>query len=82
LFTEHIFASAPKLDAQGLIRMDEHELADAVQAELRERFAALAPGDAFDLSLYERFMAAYARTRGFGVPGVDYANAFDTEDVC
>jgi enoyl-[acyl-carrier protein] reductase/trans-2-enoyl-CoA reductase (NAD+) len=91
LFSEHLFspvpgvqtsASAPKLDAQGLIRMDEHELADAVQAELRERFAALAPGDAFDLSLYERFMAAYARTRGFGVPGVDYSEEFDTEDVC
>lgn len=82
LFTEHIFASVPKLDAHGLIRMDEHELADAVQDALRERFAALAPGDAFDLALYERFMAEYARTRGFGVVGVDYSKAFDTDEVC
>jgi enoyl-[acyl-carrier protein] reductase/trans-2-enoyl-CoA reductase (NAD+) len=78
LFTEHIFSAAPKLDAQGLIRMDERELADAVQDALRERFAALAPGDAFDLALYERFMAEYARTRGFGVAGVDYTAEFDT----
>jgi enoyl-[acyl-carrier protein] reductase/trans-2-enoyl-CoA reductase (NAD+) len=91
LFTEHIFssvpgtqtsASSPTLDAQGLIRMDERELDDLVQEKLRERFAALAPGDAFDLALYERFMAEYARTRGFGVAGVDYSAAFDTDDVC
>lgn len=82
LFREHIFASAPTLDAQGLIRMDERELADGVQNALRERFLALAPGDAFDVALYERFMAAYARTRGFGVPGVDYEAEFDTDAVC
>jgi enoyl-[acyl-carrier protein] reductase/trans-2-enoyl-CoA reductase (NAD+) len=82
LFTDHIFSPVPKLDGQGLIRMDEHELADAVQDALRERFAALAPGDAFDLALYERFMAEYARTRGFGVAGVDYTAAFDTDEVC
>lgn len=80
LFTEHIFGT-PQLDAQGLIRMDERELGDAVQDKLRERFAALAPGDAFDLALYERFMAEYARTRGFGVAGVDYAQEFDTDLV-
>jgi enoyl-[acyl-carrier protein] reductase/trans-2-enoyl-CoA reductase (NAD+) len=78
MFTEHIFAEAPKLDAHGLIRMDERELADAVQDALAQRFAALAPGDALDLALYERFMAEYARTRGFGVAGVDYSQAFDT----
>jgi enoyl-[acyl-carrier protein] reductase/trans-2-enoyl-CoA reductase (NAD+) len=79
LFSEHVFATAPKLDAQGLIRMDERELSDAVQGELGRRFEALAPGDAFDVVLYQRFMAAYARTRGFGVPGVDYDAEFDTE---
>jgi enoyl-[acyl-carrier protein] reductase/trans-2-enoyl-CoA reductase (NAD+) len=82
LFREHIFADAPKLDAHGLIRMDERELAEPVQGELAQRFGALAPGDAFDRSLYERFMAAYARTRGFEVPGVDYAAEFDTDVVC
>jgi enoyl-[acyl-carrier protein] reductase/trans-2-enoyl-CoA reductase (NAD+) len=82
MFGEHIFASAPKVDAQGLIRMDERELAEPIQAALTQRFAALAPGDAFDVSLYERFMNAYARTRGFGVAGVDYEAAFDTDDVC
>jgi enoyl-[acyl-carrier protein] reductase/trans-2-enoyl-CoA reductase (NAD+) len=81
LFTEHVYASAPRLDAEGLIRMDEHELADDVQDALRERYAALQVGDAFDLALYERFMTAYARTRGFCVPGVDYAAEFDTDAV-
>jgi trans-2-enoyl-CoA reductase len=65
-----------------LLQMDDRELAPEVQAELARRFAALAPGDAFERELYDRFMTAYARTRGFAVPGVDYEAEFDTDAVC
>lgn len=82
MFREHIFREAPTLDEHGLIRMDDRELADDVQAELARRFAALQPGDAFDAKLYEKFMTTYARTRGFGVEGVDYEAAFDTDEIC
>lgn len=82
LFREHLFSGEPKPDEQGLIRMDDRELADEVQAKLAERFAALAPGQDFDRALYERFMAGYARTRGFNVEGVDYQAEFDTDAVC
>lgn len=83
MFREHFFGGAtPKLDAEGLLRMDDRELSDEVTAQMIQRFAALAPGDAFDRGLYDRFMAAYARTRGFGVPGVDYTAEFDTDEVC
>jgi enoyl-[acyl-carrier protein] reductase/trans-2-enoyl-CoA reductase (NAD+) len=82
MFREHFFDAAPQLDDEDLLRMDRRELADDVKAEMAKRFAALAPGDAFDRVLYDRFMTAYARTRGFAVPGVDYAAEFDTDAVC
>jgi enoyl-[acyl-carrier protein] reductase/trans-2-enoyl-CoA reductase (NAD+) len=82
MFRDHIFAAEASPDEEGLIRMDDIELGEDVQAELRSRFEALSPGDAFDVGLYERFMADYARTRGFEVPGVDYEAEFDTDEVC
>ncbi|HLT40915.1 MAG TPA: hypothetical protein VK034_31775, partial [Enhygromyxa sp.] len=82
MFSDHVFAPEPGTDAEGLIRMDDRELADHVQAQLRQRFEALAPGQAFDRALYDRFMTEYARTRGFEIDGVDYQAEFDTDEVC
>lgn len=72
----------PVVDAEGLVRLDDVELDDAVQAELSARFFAGKPGDPFDPELYQSFMDEYARTRGFCIPGVDYAAEFDTDEVC
>ncbi|WP_181198242.1 hypothetical protein [Enhygromyxa salina] len=82
MFNEHFFDAEPKPDADKLIRMDDRELQPEIQDELARRFEALKPGDSFDRGLYDRFMAAYARTRGFGVEGVDYEAEFDTDEVC
>ena len=82
MFREHFFASEPAPDGEGLIRMDDRELAPAIQSQMAERFAALGPGDAFPRELYERFMGEYAKTRGFEIAGVDYAAEFDTDEVC
>ena len=35
-----------------------------------------------DLALYQGFMDEYARTRGFCIPGVDYSEEFDTDEIC
>ncbi len=80
MFRENFFGQEPSLDAEGLLRMDERELAPEVLAQLAERFAAYAPGDAFERELYDRFMTAYSRTRGFEVEGVDYERPFETDD--
>ena len=82
MFDEHFIAGGPRLDEEGLLRMDDRELTDEVQAEMAKRFAAAEPGDAFDDRLYDAFMSAYAATRGFDVPGVDYEAEFDTDEVC
>ena len=82
MFSEHFFGTEPKPDEEGLIRMDDRELSDDTQAALRARFEAYKAGDAFELGLYDRFMRAYAQTRGFDVEGVDYQAEFDTDAVC
>lgn len=82
LFDEKLAGEAPVVDDEGLVRMDDRELEPAVLDELVRRFEALREGDAFDEALYDRFMAAYARTRGFGVEGVDYEAPFDVDAVC
>jgi enoyl-[acyl-carrier protein] reductase/trans-2-enoyl-CoA reductase (NAD+) len=70
------------VDAEGLIRMDDRELAAEVQGELQRRFDGIREGDVLDLAIYQRFMDEYAQTRGFGQPGVDYEAEFDTDVVC
>jgi enoyl-[acyl-carrier protein] reductase/trans-2-enoyl-CoA reductase (NAD+) len=86
MFDEH-FGSAGSvftggLDAEGLLRMDDRELAEPVQAELAARFTAATPGEPFPDPLYDAFMTAYAQTRGFAVPGIDYAAEFEPAAVC
>jgi enoyl-[acyl-carrier protein] reductase/trans-2-enoyl-CoA reductase (NAD+) len=82
MFAEHFGAAGPTLDDEGLLRMDDRELAAEIQDAMAERFAGATVGDSFDEGLYQRFMDAYAATRGFAVPGVDYDAEFDTDEVC
>jgi enoyl-[acyl-carrier protein] reductase / trans-2-enoyl-CoA reductase (NAD+) len=82
MFDEHFGAAGPSLDAEGLLRMDDRELAEPIQAEMTARYAAAHPGDAFPDGLYDAFMTAYAQTRGFAVPGVDYEAELDPAAVC
>jgi enoyl-[acyl-carrier protein] reductase/trans-2-enoyl-CoA reductase (NAD+) len=82
MFDEHFGFDDPTLDEEGLLRMDDRELRDEVQVEMTRRFDAAVPGTPFPDPLYDAFMTAYAQTRGFAVPGVDYDTDFDTDDVC
>lgn len=81
LVNEHLGPAGPKPDEEGLIRMDDRELGDEVREAIAARFGSAKPGDAFDDAAFQRFMAEYARTRGFEVPGVDYGAEFDTDEV-
>lgn len=82
MFEEHFGEAGPSLDDEGLLRIDDRELAPDVQAEMDRRLASSKPGDRFPDAAYEAFMHAYARTRGFDVPGVDYDAEFDTDEIC
>ncbi|HET6585887.1 MAG TPA: hypothetical protein VFG69_20665 [Nannocystaceae bacterium] len=79
MFDDHFGSSGPTLDAEGLLRMDDRELAADVQTEMARRFDSSRPGEPFPVELYDRFMSEYARTRGFEVDGVDYDAEFETD---
>jgi enoyl-[acyl-carrier protein] reductase/trans-2-enoyl-CoA reductase (NAD+) len=79
MFDEHFGDAGPQLDDEGLLRMDDRELAADVQTEMARRFESSRPGEPFPVDLYDRFMTEYARTRGFEVEGVDYDAEFETD---
>ncbi|MEZ4448888.1 MAG: hypothetical protein R3B09_05345 [Nannocystaceae bacterium] len=82
MFAERVPAGGdPVVDGEGLVRMDDRELADDVQAEMRRRFDAYGVGDDFEGDLHQRFLDEYARTRGFAVDGVDYAAEFESTEL-
>lgn len=83
LFTERLVdGQEVQVDEEGLVRMDDRELAEPVQAEMQKRYDAFEAGGEVPRALFDRFISAYAQTRGFEVPGVDYEAAFDTDKIC
>lgn len=83
LFKQHVMGvDEPEVDAERLIRMDDRELSEDIQAQMQARFAELTPGAELERRLFSAFMSEYEQTRGFGVEGVDYDAAFDTDAIC
>jgi len=82
LFREHFGPDGPTVDEDGLLRMDNVELQDEIQAEVASRYEALQDGSPYPDASFDAFMRAYGQTRGFDVDGVDYDAEFDTDEVC
>jgi len=82
LFRDHLGPDGPTVDDHGLLRMDDIELGEDIQAEIATRYAAVEDGSPFPEASFDTFMRAYGQTRGFDVEGVDYEAEFDTDEVC
>jgi enoyl-[acyl-carrier protein] reductase/trans-2-enoyl-CoA reductase (NAD+) len=65
-------AATPDLDAQGRIRLDRWELADAVQAAVAERWRSATAEAIAEVADVDWFRAQFRGLYGFDVPGVDY----------
>jgi enoyl-[acyl-carrier protein] reductase/trans-2-enoyl-CoA reductase (NAD+) len=73
LFREHIApGKTPKLDAEGRVRLDEFELREDVQAEVRERWDAITTERVPELCDIAGYKEDFMRLFGFQVKGVDY----------
>lgn len=74
LFRTHLAdgATSPTLDDAGRIRMDDWELDDAVQAEVRRRWDVVDTDSVMDLSDLTGFRRDFLRIFGFEAAGVDY----------
>jgi enoyl-[acyl-carrier protein] reductase/trans-2-enoyl-CoA reductase (NAD+) len=73
LMREHMFSSVPpKLDAVGRLRVDDWELRDDVQSEVKRRFATVDTDNLMQLSDLAGFRRDFLRIFGFEAEGVDY----------
>ena len=78
LFRSRIYArEKPHLDEVGRIRMDDWELAEAIQQEVKQRWDRVTTENLPDLGDLEGFRAGFLKIFGFGFPGVDYNEDLD-----
>jgi enoyl-[acyl-carrier protein] reductase/trans-2-enoyl-CoA reductase (NAD+) len=68
---------ALRVDAERRIRMDERELAPAIQDEVKRRWPLVTTENIGELADLEGFRADFLRIFGFGMPGVDYDEDLD-----
>ena len=70
---------APTLDELGRIRIDDWEMAPAVQAAVARLWETVDTANLMQVSDYAGFKQEFRALFGFEVPGVDYALAAETE---
>ena len=82
LFEEQLCSGgALTLDDAGRIRMDEVELSDAVQEEVKRRWPLVTTENLGELADPDGFRADFLRIFGFGVDGVDYEAEVDPQSI-
>jgi enoyl-[acyl-carrier protein] reductase/trans-2-enoyl-CoA reductase (NAD+) len=79
LFATQLYSGQPRrLDESGRIRLDDVELSDPVQTEVKRRWPVVTSANLHELADLEGFRADFLRIFGFGMPGVDYDEDLDT----
>lgn len=82
LFRMQIYSHGElRLDEAGRIRVDDIELRNDVQAEVRRRFAAIDSGNVRELADVEGFRRDFLRVFGFEIDGVDYDADVSDADI-
>lgn len=69
------------LDDENRIRVDDWELSDAMQAELKKRWAVLNTENLAELADLPKYREEFMRLFGFAVGGVDYSKDVDPRVV-
>lgn len=78
LFRERLYGGQPQPDEAGRIRLDDWEMAPAVQQLVGERWAQVNTENLAELGDFAGYQASFLRLFGFGLEGVDYAAETDT----
>lgn len=69
----------PLTDEEGRIRLDDREMAPAVQAEVLELWSKVSTERLAEWGSLERFKRSFRQCFGFDVPGVDYSLPVETD---
>ncbi len=73
LFRTQLYGSGEmRLDDAGRVRMDDLEMRDDVQEEVKRRWSQVTTDNLHELSDFAGFRRAFLKIFGFGVDGVDY----------
>ena len=75
--TQLASGAAPRLDDVGRIRVDDVELSEAVQGEVKRRWKTVATGNLPALGDLPGFREDFLKIFGFGFAGVDYDEDLD-----
>lgn len=70
-----------RLDEQGRIRVDDLELSDAVQNEVKRRWPLVTTENLGELADFAGFRYDFLRIFGFGVSGIDYEAEVDPQSI-
>lgn len=73
LFHDKLFGEQVITDEQGMIRMDDYELQEDVQAEVKAIWDKINSENVKELSDIEGYWEDFYRMFGFGIEGVDYS---------
>jgi enoyl-[acyl-carrier protein] reductase / trans-2-enoyl-CoA reductase (NAD+) len=77
LFRDRLYSGNPQPDAEGRIRVDDWEMADAIQSIVGERWRKVTTENVADLADVEGYQSSFLRLFGFGLAGVDYTADVD-----
>ena len=79
LFRDRLASGKPQPDEAGRIRLDDWEMAPAVQEPVARNWQAVTTENLAELGDFEGYQASFLRLFGFGLAGVDYAAETDPE---
>jgi enoyl-[acyl-carrier protein] reductase/trans-2-enoyl-CoA reductase (NAD+) len=78
LFRDRLYNGNPQPDEAGRIRIDDWEMAPAVQALVGERWSQVDSANLTELADFDGYQSSFLRLFGFGLKGIDYAADTDT----
>jgi enoyl-[acyl-carrier protein] reductase/trans-2-enoyl-CoA reductase (NAD+) len=77
LFRTQLGSNTPRVDDARRIRMDDVELSNAIQDEVKRRWPIVATDNLAELADLDGFRADFLKIFGFGFAGVDYDEDLD-----
>ena len=73
IYRDYLYAADPKpLDPAGRIRLDDWEMREDVQREVKERWEQIRNSPSQEVTEIAEFRSEFLRHHGFEMPGVDY----------
>jgi enoyl-[acyl-carrier protein] reductase/trans-2-enoyl-CoA reductase (NAD+) len=78
LFRDRLFGGDPLPDEAGRIRVDDWEMAPAIQKLVGERWQEVNTENLKDLADFKGYQTSFLRLFGFGLEDIDYSEETDT----